>query len=191
MKAAVKYGYEIEILKVHHFSRIQDLFKEYVSDFYELKKKATAEKNNTTTKIAKLHLNSLYGIFGRSLNVLSTKVPESPEKEIDIVSKYPVKSIINVNEHTNIFLTYSNVDFNLIKETNSELNINLLLQPMQIVKSNVALASAITAIARIEMMKYKTIPGLKVLYTDTDSIFTNMELPANMVGDDLGQMKDE
>lgn len=191
MKAAVKYGYEIEILKVHHFSRIQDLFKEYVSDFYELKKKATAEKNNTTTKIAKLHLNSLYGIFGRSLNVLSTKVPESPEKEIDIVSKYPVKSIINVNEHTNIFLTYSNVDFNLIKETNSELNINLLLQPMQIVKSNVALASAITAYARIEMMKYKTIPGLKVLYTDTDSIFTNMELPANMVGDDLGQMKDE
>lgn len=191
MKAAVKYGYEIEILKVHHFSRIQDLFKEYVSDFYELKKKATAEKNNTTTKIAKLHLNSLYGIFGRSLNVLSTKVPESPEKEIDIVSKYPVKSIINVNEHTNIFLTYSNVDFNLIKETNSELNINLLLQPMQIVKSNVALASAITAIARIEMMKYKTIPGLKVLYTDTDSIFTNMELPSNMVGDDLGQMKDE
>lgn len=191
MKAAVKYGYEIEILKVHHFSRIQDLFKEYVSDFYELKKKATAEKNNTTTKIAKLHLNSLYGIFGRSLNVLSTKVPESPEKEIDIVSKYPVKSIINVNEHTNIFLTYSNVDFNLIKETNSELNINLLLQPMQIVKSNVALASAITAIARIEMMKYKTIPGLKVLYTDTDSIFTNMELPSNMVGDDIGQMKDE
>lgn len=191
MKAAVKYGYEIEILKVHHFSRIQDLFKEYVSDFYELKKKATAEKNNTTTKIAKLHLNSLYGIFGRSLNVLSTKVPESPEKEIDIVSKYPVKSIINVNEHTNIFLTYSNVDFNLIKETNSELNINLLLQPMQIVKSNVALASAITAYARIEMMKYKTIPGLKVLYTDTDSIFTNMELPSNMVGDDLGQMKDE
>lgn len=86
MKAAVKYGYEIEILKVHHFSRIQDLFKEYVSDFYELKKKATAEKNNTTTKIAKLHLNSLYGIFGRSLNVLSTKVPESPAKEIDIVS---------------------------------------------------------------------------------------------------------
>lgn len=191
MKAAVKYGYEIEILKVHHFSRIQDLFKEYVSDFYELKKKATAEKNNTTTKIAKLHLNSLYGIFGRSLNVLSTKVPESPEKEIDIVSKYPVKSIINVNEHTNIFLTYSNVDFNLIKETNSELNINLLLQPMQIVKSNVALASAITAYARIEMMKYKTIPGLKVLYTDTDSIFTNMELPSNMVGDDIGQMKDE
>lgn len=192
LKAAVKYGYEIEILKVHQFSRIQDLFKEYVSDFYELKKKATAEKNTTTTtKIAKLHLNSLYGIFGRSLNVLSTKVPESPAKEIDIVSKYPVKSIINVNEHTNIFLTYSNVDFNLIKETNSELNINLLLQPMQIVKSNVALASAITAYARIEMMKYKTIPGLKVLYTDTDSIFTNMELPSYMVGDDLGQMKDE
>lgn len=83
------------------------------------------------------------------------------------------------------------MDFNLIKETNAELNINLLVQPRQLVKSNVAIASAITAYARIEMMKFKTIPGLKVYYTDTDSIFTNMELPINMVGTNIGQMKDE
>lgn len=132
----------------------------------------------------------MYGIFGRKLNVL-TSVAASPSEEIDIVNKYPVKSIVNVNEKLNIFLIHSNVDFNLIKDSNTELNINLLTQPKQLIKSNVAIASAITAYARIVMMKYKVIPGLKIYYTDTDSIFTNMELPADMVGSGIGLMKDE
>ena len=33
--------------------------------------------------------------------------------------------------------------------------------------------------------------GFKIYYTDTDSIITNKELPAEMVGTELGQMKDE
>lgn len=51
-----------------------------------------------------------------------------------------------------IYLVYSNVSFDLIKQTNSELGIELLVQPQNVVKSNVAIASAITAYARIEMM---------------------------------------
>lgn len=54
-----------------------------------------------------------------------------------------------------------------------------------------AIASAITAYARIEMIKFKTIPDLKVYYTDTDSIFVDKELPAELVGSEIGQMKDE
>lgn len=140
--------------------------------------------------IAKLHLNTLYGIFGRKLDSLRT-IAVRPSEEINILSKYPVKSIVNINENLNLFLIYDNVDFKLIKDANEELNINLLVQPRQLVKSNVAIASAITAYARIEMMKFKTIPGLKIYYTDTDSIFTNMELPNTMVGTSIGQMKDE
>lgn len=129
-------------------------------------------------------------MLGRKIVNLSS-IPCKPSEEINILNKYPVKSIVKVNKDLNIFLIYNNVDFNLIKETNAKLDINLLVQPRQLVKSNVAIASAITAYARIEMMKYKTIPGLKIYYTDTDSIFTNMELPSNMVGTEIGQMKDE
>lgn len=117
--------------------------------------------------------------------------PCTPEEENDIVSKFPLKNIIRVSQVLIIFLTHRNVDFNLIKSANSELKIELSKQSAEYVKTNVAIASAITAIARIEMMKYKTLPGVVVYYSDTDSIIINMELPAHMVGDGIGLMKDE
>lgn len=150
LKAAIKYGYKIHILKVFHFSRHPDLFTKYINHFYEIKKEATMNKDAAKKAIAKLHLNSLYGMFGRGL-----------------------------------------VDFKLIKQTNSELSLDLLEQKLNFVKTNVAIASAIASYARIEMMKYKTLPGVIVYYTDTDSIFINKELPSHLVGDKLGQMKDE
>ena len=66
----------------------------------------------------------------------------------------------------------------------------MLDQQHQFVKSHVGIASAITAYARIEMMKYKTIPGIIIYYSDTDSIITNKELPTQFVGPELGQVKD-
>jgi hypothetical protein len=64
-------------------------------------------------------------------------------------------------------------------------------QTQQMVKANIAIASAVTAYARIEMMKYKTIPGIIIYYTDTDSIFINKILPQHLIGTGLGLMKDE
>lgn len=96
LKAAVKHGYSIQILSVLHFSKQPDLFKSYINHFYELKKEATANKDVTNKAIAKLHLNSLYGMFGRGLDLLSSVIAIG-ERQKDVVSKYPVKSIINVN----------------------------------------------------------------------------------------------
>ena len=121
--------------------------------------------------LSKLHLNTLYGIFGRETDILKSIILPKNE-ELDIVSKYCVKGIMNVTDRLPLYLINSNVDFKLIKDTNTKLGIDLWLPPTQIVKSNVAIASAITAIARIEMMKYKMLEGIQVLYTDTDSIFT-------------------
>jgi hypothetical protein len=59
----------------------------------------------------------------------------------------------------------------------------------RIVMSNVAIAAAITAYARIHMIYYKLLPG--TVYTDTDSIFTTDILPEHLIGSELGQMKDE
>jgi hypothetical protein len=40
-------------------------------------------------------------------------------------------------------------------------------------------------------MKYKTISGVNVYYTDTDSLFVDAELPSHLIGYNLGQLKDE
>lgn len=59
------------------------------------------------------------------------------------------------------------------------------------IKSNVAIASATASYGRIEMINYKTLPDIKIFYTDTDSIITDRDLPNNLVGTNIGQMKDE
>jgi len=58
-----------------------------------------------------------------------------------------------------------------------------------IVKGNVAIASAVTAYARILMLPYKLLPG--TVYTDTDSVFTTDKLDTSLVGKELGMMKNE
>lgn len=140
--------------------------------------------------IAKLHLNTLYGMFGRKLDTL-TSIAATPSEQYEIVSKYPVKNWIEINKNLKLFLVHTNIDFDLIHSSNEVLGIDLLMQSSQKVNSNVAIAAAITAYARIVLMKYKNIDGLDIYYSDTDSIFTNKELPASMVGDGIGLMKDE
>lgn len=48
---------------------------------------------------------------------------------------------------------------------------------------------AVTAYARMELMKYKLSVKGSVLYTDTDSIFTTTPLDDYFIGNNLGQMK--
>jgi hypothetical protein len=57
------------------------------------------------------------------------------------------------------------------------------------VMSNVAIAAAVTSIARIEMIPIKI--NLNTLYTDTDSAFTSEILYNDLLGPELGQFKDE
>ena len=62
-EAVIKYGYKIQLIKGYEFSKVK-LFDKYVDHFYNLKKNSTG----ATKFIAKMHLNQLYGIFGRKLN---------------------------------------------------------------------------------------------------------------------------
>lgn len=87
----------------------------------------------------------------------------------------------------------SNLDFYLINEIKTDTGIDLF-NKFRNIKSHVGIAAAVTAYARIEMMELKmllTKLGIKLYYTDTDSIFVDKELPSYLVGTDLGQLKDE
>lgn len=118
LKAAVKYGYKVTLIKVYQFSRYDDLFSDYINHFYELKKTAESNLDPTRRQMAKNHLNSLYGMFGRKLDLLRS-IAVYKDNEYDIITKWPVKGYMNVNEDITVFLTHSNVDFNLMKQTKS------------------------------------------------------------------------
>jgi hypothetical protein len=62
-----------------------------------------------------------------------------------------------------------------------------MLPPLLLLREKVA--SAVTSYARIHMIPFK-VSG-KCVYSDTDSTFTTEPLPNELIGDDLGLMKDE
>ena len=65
------YDAEYTIIKVVGWKKANNVFKDYIDRWYEVKKNA---KNETERSLAKLMLNSLYGKFGMNDNRV-TKVP--------------------------------------------------------------------------------------------------------------------
>jgi len=63
----------------------------------------------------------------------------------------------------------SNLDFYLINEIKDSNKLDLITS-FRNVKSHVGIAAAITFYARIYMIQFKTLLGIKIYYTDTDSI---------------------
>lgn len=181
----MKHGYKIEIIKIYQFTK-HSLFKDYVDHFYDKKKNSFG----ATRQMAKLQLNSLYGIFGRKIDLIKTIV-DTPNNELKIIESYFVQTIVKINSTISLFLIASNLDDRLVRDYNIKYNDNIKSSFSLTVKSNVAIASAITAYARIEMIKYKTDNNIDVIYTDTDSLIYKGELSKNLFGDKIGQMKDE
>jgi hypothetical protein len=161
----------------------KNIFEEYVNHFFNIKKISSGAQK----AIAKLHLNGLYDYFGRRQDLIET-VNVSNNNITNYLSTRIVKDILNINDKYSTLLLSSNINptalikLNMICESNIK-NVN------KFVMSNVALAAAVTAYARIHMIYYKLLPG--TVYTDTDSIFTTDVLPELLIGANLGEMKDE
>ena len=181
LKAVRKLGYQITLIKGYEFTKT-DLFSGYVKHFYEIKKNSSGVERS----MAKLQLNNLYGYFGRKQIGLITQNVKNIELN-NILSTRVVKSITSINEEYSTVLSYSNVNHSLIEKLN--VDFQSIGSPQHSIMSNVALAAAVTAYARIVMIPFKIDPN--TLYTDTDSTFTTKPLDLSLLGDDLGLMKDE
>lgn len=103
-----------------------------------------------------------------------------------------MKSIIPINDDITLVLRENNINHKVQKaleiqviEEYGDYKIKSYNLP---IKSNVAIASAITAYARIHMHQYI---NNNTLYCDTDSIITSQPLPNHLIGKELGQMKNE
>jgi hypothetical protein len=182
LKAVQISGYKFKFLEGYEFSKI-DLFTDYVNDFYEQKKNSTGPERF----IAKMHLNQLYGIFGRRHDLLETVNIYKEDLEVYISSRV-IKTIIPINNEIVALLMHKNIGEDIVNQLNSELELDLTYF-QYLVKANVAIASAVTSYSRIHMISFKILGC--VVYTDTDSIFTTEKLESRFIGKDLGLMKDE
>jgi len=189
LKEVVKQGYKVELISGYEFSKF-DLFSEYVDHFYEIKR--NSPKDSPERFISKLHLNTPYGIFGRRKDLIQTLNVKNKNLKSYLLSRV-VKSTIEINNQITTILIHNNLNPKIISELNSKFNTQFI-NNSTMVKSNVAIAGAVTSYAQIHMIKVKILCGelgIKIYYTDTDSIFTNKPLPSHLIGVDLGLMKDE
>ena len=181
LKAVVKLGYKITLIQGYEFTKT-DLFTDYVNYFYEIKRTSTGSDK----QIAKLQLNNLYGYFGRKQINLMTENIKNKDLDNAILNRI-VKSVTKINDNYSTILSYTNINHYLLEQLNNEFHfIKDFTNPIM---SNVALAAAVTAYARIIMIPYKISPY--TLYSDTDSAFTLKPIDINLIGEDLGLMKDE
>jgi hypothetical protein len=182
LKAVEKLGYEFKLIKGYEFSK-SNLFGEYVNHFFNIKRNSSGAHK----AIAKLHLNGLYGYFGRRQDLIET-VNISNNSLTSYLSTRIVKEVLEINNDYSTLLLASNINSTALIKLNMVCESNIK-NVTKFVMSNVALAAAVTAYARIHMIYYKLLPG--TVYTDTDSIFTTDILPELLIGNDLGEMKDE
>ena len=182
MYNAIKFGYQFKILKGYLFNK-GILFNEFINKLYKLRMEYP--KGTPMNQSAKLLQNSLYGKFGMKdiitiMQILENITPEDKDNINSILDIYSsnIIDIIDLENHTL-----------LIRKSENNLNYNKIDDYYHGSEVNVAIASAITAEARIFMSQFKNDPNFKLYYSDTDSIFTNKPLPESMVGTALGQLK--
>ena len=164
IKNAENFGYKFEILEGIVFTKA-NIFSDYITKLYDIK--SNTSKDDPMYGISKLLLNSLYGRFG--LNP-------------DLNNYYFYhKNLMPKNKAIDIELTLD--DYYLVCDINSK-------NVMEGSESNVAIAGAVTAYARIHMSQFKNSNLFNLYYSDTDSIYIDKELDSKYVSDnELGLLK--
>ena len=183
LKTLIPCGYKFKLIEGYEFNKI-DLFTKYVQHFYEIKKNSSG----STKFIAKMHLNQLYGIFGRKKELINTINVYNKDLNQYLISNV-IKTIIKINDDKSTLLIYKNLNNDLLKKLNIYFKTEFKSFEQEVL-NNVALAAAVTSYARIHMTPFKF--DENTYYTDTDSIFTSKKLDDSLINNnELGLMKDE
>lgn len=194
LKYAKSLGYSFEIVKAVKFEK-GSLFSSFVSDMYRYRLKNG--KNSSLGMSVKLLMNSLYGRFGMKLQSSVTSLLTHEELNIRRYY-YVVPEIVTINKK--FLVTHSTIldDDTMDIAINNGFITNQEAADIRDtaekaafkVSSSVPIASAVTGYARILMYKYKLLCKNNLFYTDTDSIFTSVEIPDEYVSETkLGMLK--
>jgi DNA polymerase type B, organellar and viral len=177
LKNALNFGYKIRISKGYIFEK-GFIFKDWVTDLYNLRTKY--EKSHPMNYISKILLNSLYGRFG--MGELSGRSEIVSKKEFNSFTEEDKIDILDTIElGKNILIQYRE---KLILDEE-------LGDSRELSNINIAIASAVTAYARIHMSEFKNNPNLPNLYySDTDSLYFDGPLPDSFISPTiLGKLK--
>ena len=184
MDNAVKYGYTFEILRGYEFNK-GDLFSSYVNKMFELR--LEYPKPHPMNLIAKLLMNSLYGKFGMRtdktvidiINIGSKEGKKALRELLDTTGE-SIHDFIELEKNKYLFLR------NSVSKVMTQSDLEDSYHGTDV---NIAVASTITAGARVHMSYFKNNPNFNLYYSDTDSSVTDRPLPEFMVGNKLGQLK--
>lgn len=125
-------------------------------------------------------MNSLYGKFGMG-SVYENHVIVHVNKVDDMLDKLNISSMIQL-DNQKVLLSYTD-DAKVERQ---------MLENYSTTNISIAIASAITAYARIHMTQFKNNPDYNLFYSDTDSIVIDKPLPEYQVDSKLiGYMKHE
>ena len=160
IKNAIKYGYKFEIISGYLFD-CDFLFTNYIDQLFNIKQ--NSNKSDPMYHISKILMNSLYGKFG-----IHFKLPT-----YNVLSKSEIEKG-DYNDSVDLENGYF-----LANDANEGYTVPL---------GNVAIASAITALARVHMSQFKNNKNYNLYYTDTDSAIIDKPLPDYLVGNNLGKM---
>jgi hypothetical protein len=154
-------GYQFKLISGYDFTS-QYLFNNYVKDLYRVKQEA----KGSVRFIAKLLLNTLYGIFGRKLENTEVLIINKKDLDIYFATREILIEIPLDSDKIVLIVRTNSVPIKTLEKLNITINSNTKDKP-EIINSNVAIAAAITAYARIHMMDIKLHESC--YYTDTDS----------------------
>ena len=170
---ASKFGYKFKVKRGYLFEK-RDIFSSYVDSLYKIKESSKYGEPNYI--ISKLLLNSLYGRLGMN-PVTEQHLIVSNDNPTDFYSNMIITNVIDLKNGKELISYFKqHTDDNL--EENSDIK-----------NISVVTSSIVTASARIQMSLYKTIKGLIIYYSDTDSLYVNMELDNKYIGPELGKLK--
>jgi len=142
---------------------------------------AQEEGKPTIRNIAKLLMNSMYGRFGMHADMTQTKIVSYSER-VELGKSFTIQSSIQLGSFYLVNYVLASPPLAAPFEANKL--IELYTRKDLPARTNVAIASAVTAYSRVIINSYKIRAleqNLNIYYSDTDSLVTNGELPSDLI----------
>jgi hypothetical protein len=178
---AAKFGYKFEVLRGYTFEK-EYIFKDYVEDIYKIR--LSYPKTDPMNYTAKILLNSLYGRFGMNDNFNSLIIANKDELKIIEENNFQIENITQFSsgKKEKYLISFNDPNDQILTKMDGNRETHNI---------NIAIASAVTAYARIHMSQFKNNPLFPNLYyTDTDSAYFDGPLPERMIDSTrLGALK--
>jgi hypothetical protein len=127
--------------------------------------------------IAKLLLNSLYGRLGMSPD-METNVIVNSDESLKLIEKHIVTNSISFKNGKELITFF---EVRPAAEADNDFNRSINI--------SIPISLAVTAYARVHMSQFKTMKGITIYYSDTDSFDVDKPLDPKFIGKELGKMK--